>query len=269
MLKARLLTAAVLIPLVVWGTLALHTLWFSLLVALVVALGAWEWSALAGLSSRAMRGFYVVFMLLALWGINCLPVIWVLAAATLGWCAAAVIIVRYPAGVTLWSGAGIAAVAGVWVLAPAWFALTHLHAAAPQGPYWVLFVMVLAWVADSAAYFSGRRWGTTKLAAEISPGKTWAGVWGALVATLLIAPVAGIAFELSGYRLWLFMGLCLVTVVFSIVGDLFKSLYKRARGVKDSGHLLPGHGGVLDRIDSLTAAAPVLMLGLWLMGALP
>lgn len=269
MLKARLLTAAVLIPLVVWGTLALPTVWFSLLVALVVALGAWEWAALAGLASRAMRGLYVVLMLLALWGMSYLPAIWVLGAAMLGWCTAAVILVRYPVGAALWSGVGMAAIVGIWVLAPAWFALTRLHAAAPQGPYWVLFLMVLAWVADSAAYFSGKRWGTTKLAPEISPGKTWAGVWGALAATLLIAPVGGIAFEFSGYRLWLFIGLCLVTVVFSVVGDLFKSLYKRARGVKDSGHLLPGHGGVLDRIDSLTAAGPVLMLGLWLLGVLP
>lgn len=269
MLKARLCTAVVLIPLVVWGTLALPTFWFSLLMTLIVALGAWEWAALAGLSARVMRSLYVVLMLLALWGISYLPPLWVLSAALLGWCAAALSLMRYPAGAALWSRQSIAAVVGVWVLAPAWFALTHLHAITPQGPYWVLFLMVLAWAADSAAYFSGRRWGTTQLAPAISPGKTWAGVWGALAATLLIAPAAGIAAGLPRLQLWLFIGWCLATVGFSIVGDLFKSLYKRARGVKDSGHLLPGHGGVLDRIDSLTAAAPVFMLGLWLLRRIP
>lgn len=268
MLRQRLLTAAVLIPLVIWAILALPTLHFSLLVALVVALGAWEWSALAGVSSPAGRAAYVLAMLLALWGAHYLPLLGVLGVAALGWCMAAVIELRYPAGAARWSQTGIAAVAGVWVLAPAWVALTQLHAIPLRGPYWVLFLMLLVWAADSAAYFAGKRWGTRKLAPAISPGKTWAGVWGALAATLLLAPVAGVAAEFDRSQLWWFIALCLLTVIFSIVGDLFKSLYKRARGVKDSGRLLPGHGGVLDRIDSLTAAAPILLLGLWVLGGL-
>ncbi|MDP1707466.1 MAG: phosphatidate cytidylyltransferase [Gammaproteobacteria bacterium] len=266
MLKIRLLTAAVLIPLVIWGVLALPTPYFSVLVALIMAQAAWEWSALAGITQIRGRALYIGLLLLTLWGISTAAPAGVLIAAVAGWCLAAVTELRHPAGVALLSRHNVAAVAGLWVLAPAWLAVTHLHALPAQGPYWVLFLMALIWSADGAAYFAGRRWGKTRLAPSISPGKTWAGVWGALAATLLIAPIAGIVAGLARPQLTWFIVLCLGTVVFSIVGDLFESIYKRIRGVKDSGRLLPGHGGMLDRIDSLTAAAPVFVLGVWLLG---
>lgn len=265
MLKTRLLTAAILIPLVIWGVLALPAHYFSLLLAAAVAQAAWEWSGLAGITRLFWRSLYVALLLLILWWANTLAPPLILAAAVAGWLLATVMVVYHPAGVTLLSRRSVAVVAGIGVLVPAWIAVVQLHAL-PQGPYAVLFLMVLVWSADGAAYFAGRRWGTTRLAPSISPGKTWAGVWGALAAALLLAPIAGIAAGLEQPRLVWFIVLCLATVMLSVVGDLFESIYKRIRGVKDSGRLLPGHGGMLDRIDSLTAAAPVFVLGVWLLG---
>ena len=126
-----------------------------------------------------------------------------------------------------------------------------------------MFLLMLIWVADIGAYFAGRRWGRRKLAPTISPGKTWEGVWGAAAAAAAFALV-GAAVLGVGSRWPGFVAVCMVTVVFSIVGDLFESMLKRQRGVKDSGSLVPGHGGVLDRLDSLLAAAPVFLLG-WLV----
>jgi phosphatidate cytidylyltransferase len=149
------------------------------------------------------------------------------------------------------------------VLVPAWWALVALHGVSPSGRYYLLFLLVLVWVADSAAYFSGRLWGTNKLAPRISPGKTWEGVWGALIAGLVLGVLGVILFGVQGSRWVAFVALCAATVAFSILGDLAESAFKRQSGLKDSGQLLPGHGGILDRVDSLTAAAPVFMLGLW------
>ena len=125
---------------------------------------------------------------------------------------------------------------------------------------------LLVWGADTAAYFAGRRFGKNKLLVSVSPGKSWEGVWGALLASLLLSLVGGFYFEFTASQLLLFMLVGLLTVVFSIVGDLNESYYKRRVGLKDSGKILPGHGGILDRIDSLTAAAPVYYFGLVMSG---
>ena len=130
------------------------------------------------------------------------------------------------------------------------------------GAGYVLFLLFLIWIADSGAYFTGRRWGQRKLALSISPGKTWEGVWGASLAALVFAMLGAVVLEVR--MPWPgFVILSMVTVGFSIAGDLFESMLKRQRGLKDSGSLLPGHGGVLDRVDSLTAAVPVFLLGLY------
>jgi phosphatidate cytidylyltransferase len=146
------------------------------------------------------------------------------------------------------------------ILVALWVALMGLRG--DFGPGYVLFLLLLIWVADIGAYFAGRHWGQRKLAPVISPGKTWEGVWGATAAALAFA-LLGAAVLGIGTRWPWFVAICMVTVGFSIIGDLFESMIKRQRGVKDSGSLLPGHGGVLDRIDSLTAAAPVFLLGLY------
>lgn len=155
-------------------------------------------------------------------------------------------------------------IAGVLILLPAWYCLVQLQALEPQGKELVLFVMLLVWTADIGAYFSGRRWGRRKLASRVSPGKSWEGVLGGMTAALLL----GIVYTLYAYddnqeRL-LFMFICFITVSGSILGDLMESLAKRQADIKDSGSILPGHGGVLDRIDSLTAALPLFFCAIWL-----
>jgi phosphatidate cytidylyltransferase len=156
-------------------------------------------------------------------------------------------------------------VSGLLVLIPAWAGLVWIHQLS-RGPYLVLFLLVLIWIADSGAYFAGRRWGRRKLAPLVSPGKTREGAYGALAGGLLWGGVLAALYGVSVPQQGCLVLLCLLTVVASIVGDLYESLSKRERGVKDSGSLLPGHGGILDRIDSLTAAAPVFALGLHLIG---
>lgn len=156
--------------------------------------------------------------------------------------------------------------AGVVVLLGPWLAVVHLHGVAPFGPMLVLFLLGLIWIADSAAYFSGRRWGRTPLAPVLSPRKTWAGAYGALIGAVLWGLLLVWGLELGWGLAAVALLICGVSVAMSIVGDLYESLLKRRRGLKDSGQLLPGHGGMLDRIDSLTAAAPVFALGMFLLG---
>ncbi len=272
MLRLRVLTAAILVPLVIWGVIALPPPWLAIVLGGVLAIGAWEWGTLAGLHSLPGRGFYVLFILIlmvmadiAMVANWVLPVI--LTLTVLWWLLAWRLIRVYPAISERGRGRLHRLLTGILVLVASWVALVALSEIPGSGRSYLLFLILLMWVADSGAYFAGRRWGRCKLAPRVSPGKTWEGVGGALLGTVLIALIAGdVVFRMSAAYLGLFVVLCLVTVVCSILGDLFESLFKRMAGVKDSGQLLPGHGGILDRLDSLTAAAPVFMLGLILMG---
>ena len=275
MLRQRILTALVLIPLVVAADFALSDAGIALLLGAVILLGAWEWAALAGLSGRGPRTAYVVLVALLLglgWSAHARlgpAVVW---AALAGWAAAAAWVLAYQASAGARPHApGVATLRllGPLVLVPGWLALVLLHMIPGDGPWYMLYLLVLVWVADSAAYFAGRRWGRRKLASHVSPGKSWEGVAGALVSGLLLALAAGARFGYHGAALVLFALLGVVTVAVSVLGDLFESLLKRYRAVKDSGGLLPGHGGVLDRIDSLTSAAPLFLAGLWLLGVTP
>jgi phosphatidate cytidylyltransferase len=154
---------------------------------------------------------------------------------------------------------------GLAVLVPPWLALVAVHGSGSLGPWLMLFLLVLIWTADSGAYFAGRRFGRRKLAVHVSPGKSIEGVLGALLLGGLFALACGHALGYAGAALAAFVLLGIATVLVSVLGDLFESLIKRYRAVKDSGGLLPGHGGVLDRVDSLTAAAPFFAVGLaWL-----
>jgi phosphatidate cytidylyltransferase len=153
-------------------------------------------------------------------------------------------------------------VGGFLVLVPLWVAAVYLLAADDERPRVLLFLLVLVWVADSAAYFAGSIMGRTKLAPHVSPGKTVEGVAGGVLGVVLLAWLCGtILWKFEGMLLAMWTGLAAVTALFSVVGDLTESKLKRIAGVKDSGRLLPGHGGVLDRIDALTSAAPVFALG--------
>jgi phosphatidate cytidylyltransferase len=266
-LKTRVITAVILAVVFVTVVLALPPAATVAMLTLIVLGGAWEWSAFVARSSRGVRLGYVAVIgaaMLGTWELCSGPgaLDAVLGAAVAWWLVAFVWIVALPGR----GGGWAAAVAGLCALVPAWLALVKLRLELPQGALWVLFTLVLVWVADIGAFFAGRRFGRLKLAPRVSPGKTWEGVFGGLALTL---PVAWIGSGLFAVRPAVFVPLCIATVAFSIVGDLTESLFKRHVGLKDSGTLIPGHGGVMDRIDSVTAAAPVLAFGLLTLGVAP
>jgi phosphatidate cytidylyltransferase len=158
------------------------------------------------------------------------------------------------------------AAAGLFVLVPAWLSLVLLFEnGSARGRVLLLVLLVLIWLADIAAYFCGRRWGRVKLAPRISPGKTRVGAYAAIISSGLYGLAGAGLMGMQAYEMFIFTCICMLTVVASIMGDLLESLMKRGVKLKDSGHLLPGHGGVLDRIDSMTAAAPVFAAGIWLL----
>ena len=266
-LRKRVATAAVLIALLLVVLFWLPAAATVAVLTVVVLMGAWEWSAFLKWADPWARGAFVALIAILL------PLAWLathtaaglealLGVALLWWLVALLWIVIAPRRVTPWS----AGLAGVLSLVPAWLALTRLRLEAPHGAQWVLFALLLVWMADIGAYFCGRRFGRRRLAPAVSPGKTWEGALGGLAASGIVAVAGGMWFRLP---LQQFLVLCLAGVAFSIVGDLTESLLKRFAGMKDSGTLFPGHGGVMDRIDSVTGAAPVLLLGLTFLGVLP
>jgi len=261
MIQTRLVTALVLIAAFLGALLLLPDFYWAALLLAVACVGAWEWSTIAGYSLSARR-IYVAFVTMT--GALLLPLplpanalvwqhqvqMWVIFAAAVFW----LLLVTY------WllkhqasNNAVTLACTGWMVLVPTWLALVSLRRVSPL---LVLALVATVCIADSAAYVVGKRFGRHKLAPLISPGKTWEGVLGAVAAVTLYGAVLCLVFDLG---LWVLVGLWGVTVL-SIVGDLFESLLKRQAGLKDSGTWLPGHGGVLDRIDGLTAALPIAAL---------
>lgn len=272
MLMQRVITAIVLIPPVVAAVWFLPTMVIAGLLAAFFLVGAWEWSQFMRLAGQSQRVVYVVFIAAALAAMYALrdmpqPGLAVLGAATAWWVLALVWVTQYPAGLAGQDDRrGLKALIGLLVLAPAFLALVVLHGRS-HGALWILFLLVLIWAADTGAYFSGRAFGKNKLAVRVSPGKTWEGAAGGLALSVLVASLAGHwLFNLVNGELASFIALCAAVVIFSIVGDLTESMFKRQSGVKDSGTLFPGHGGVLDRLDSLFAAAPLFLAGLILLG---
>lgn len=267
MLKQRIITAVILAPLAIAGFVLLEGGWFALFIGAVVTLGAWEWARLAGETRQTGRVIYaLVFavLLLGLYWAN-LPAPLFFFPALIWWLFAAVMVVRYPRGSELWAGSMLPRIFGLLILLPAWYGLIWLREAA-NGLWLIMALMVLVWAADIGAYFAGKTWGKRKLMPNVSPGKTIEGFLGGLVFTqlLMLVVVLYLGWSLGSVLLAL-LGAALV-VAFSVVGDLTESLFKRDQGLKDSSSLLPGHGGVLDRIDSLTAAIPVFALCWLLLG---
>lgn len=275
MLKHRLITAAILIPLVICSVLFLPSIFFAILTALFVLLGAYEWAVFCGWQSQFARITYTCILAINLaagyYTLIYFPEITttILAITCLWWFIALYWVWRYQQDCDLLPTAPlIKAGLGLLILSPAWLALVNLHLHQYEGKQWVVFLLILIWTADSGAYFAGKKWGKTKLAAKVSPGKTIEGVLGALVASGIVAILYAVLQKMSFTTLLLFVVICLLTVLMSILGDLVESLFKRQMDIKDSGQILPGHGGILDRIDSLTAAAPVFVLSLILLGNL-
>ncbi|WP_312761510.1 phosphatidate cytidylyltransferase [Stutzerimonas balearica] len=267
MLKQRIITAAILLPIALIGFFLLEGLAFAIFIGVAVTLGGWEWARLAGFSSQSVRIGYAagVALLLAVLYANPALAAWVLAAAIAWWVFATFLVLGYPQSRRYWGGAGGSLAFGFLVLLPAWQALVLLKQW-PMGNWLIVAVMVLVWVADIGAYFSGRRFGRRKLAPEVSPGKSWEGLFGGLVASLLVTVGVGLYRDWAPRELVLALLGAAVVVLISVIGDLTESMFKRNAGIKDSSQLLPGHGGVMDRIDSLTAAVPVFAVLLWLAG---
>lgn len=268
MLKQRVITALVLIPVVIGAVLFFDTFWFAVSFGAIIGLGAWEWTHLSGIRNRLVRGIYLSFV--AVLSVVCFiykghPWIEaVIALAVIWWLIAlGLIIAMQQQCFQIPDSRFLKACTGLVVLIPAWLSLILLREDEYVRGSLVLFLFVLIWLADSAAYFSGRRWGKSRLCSRISPGKTVEGVYGALLSACVLALPYAIVNNVQGIEIPIFIIICLMTVLASIVGDLVVSMMKRAANLKDSSHLLPGHGGVMDRIDSLTAAAPVFYAGLW------
>lgn len=258
----RILTALILAPLAIASVLLLPTSAFLVLVAVVLMLGLWEWTRLVGLRSHAQRALVLLlhaaaFAWLAWRG---WPAVFPLVAllGAIWWCVAALWLTRMSfASAPDARNRSLKLVIGVLLFIPPWCAIGLLHADGPQGPAWALYALMLVWAADSGAWFFGRRFGGRKLAPSISPGKTWAGFWGGLGTLVAVALVAVPVFGLPWSSAPALIGASVLCGLASVVGDLFESIIKRHAGAKDSGTLVPGHGGVLDRIDSLLAALPV------------
>ncbi|MEJ2128018.1 MAG: phosphatidate cytidylyltransferase [Woeseiaceae bacterium] len=257
-MKQRIITAVIAL-LALLAVLFLLPEQVALVVIVVVMLGgAWEWSAFLGVRGNAVRFTYVALIaaLIALLSFVDIDATLVFKIALVWWVSALFWTFFFPTPIPV----AVRWMSGALVLVPLYEALVILYNAAPE---LLLFALLIVWVADSGAYFAGRFLGRVKLAPDISPGKTWEGVIGGLVAVVLLTLLRTTWAETD---LKVFIPFCLAVASLSIVGDLTVSMFKRTAGVKDSGTLFPGHGGVLDRIDSVSAAAPLFALGLGWVG---
>ncbi|MGH1537015.1 MAG: phosphatidate cytidylyltransferase [Gammaproteobacteria bacterium] len=268
MLKQRIITAIILGSIIVFVILKLPNSSIAIIFGVITLVGAWEWSTLIGAHTFLKKLFYVglagAFVLTIWFFVEPELEKLILLAASLWWACVVILLSLYKSE---WLRSSrlqtLLKFSGFLVLVPAWLALIELHKISPA---MLMFLLVLIWVADISAYFVGKRFGKNKLAAELSPGKSREGVLGALLASIVVALIGMQLLSIDKQVGFYFVGLCLLTALISVVGDLYESLLKRKAGAKDSGTILPGHGGVLDRIDSLTAAAPGYVLGLyWLL----
>jgi phosphatidate cytidylyltransferase len=260
-LKQRVLTAvamAVVVLGVMLGLPPIATVW---LLTVLVLVGAWEWAGFLGRGTLAARATYTIVIGLALAACLYLSrmspefVRLTMTVALAWWFAAFLWLCLVPARVTPVS----AALAGVLSLVPCWLALVHVTIET-ESARWVLFTLGLVWAADTGAFFAGRWLGRVPLAPRVSPKKTWEGVLGGVLASGVFAWICATWF--FTVEVWPFVVTCIAVAAVSVVGDLTESMLKRAAGLKDSGALFPGHGGMLDRIDSVTAAAPALVFAL-------
>lgn len=255
MLKKRIITAIILAIVLIADTF-LPMMGFALSMAVVVALGAWEWANLSGLEKIGAKSSYVLAMLLLLIGVYELPFASILWLASIFWFLVLMAIVLYPNSAKYWSQPIVRMVMGFIALPIMWNSFLVIHEE-PNGAWLILILWAMVALADIGAYFAGHAFGNKKLAPLVSPGKTREGAYGGLMSA---AGITFLASFLYGFSFNQALGCAVVAItvaVSSIIGDLFESMLKRFRGVKDSGQLLPGHGGVLDRIDGWMAAAPV------------
>lgn len=296
MLIQRIITALVLVVIAILAVLELPAIYFSLFIALITLAAAWEWLELTSVDTLFKKVQFLLLLVLPMLGVTYWTVFlemlaeilewpeiknysdaleWLVIAPVLFWVLMMTLIRQAaPELLKMQIKPGLQSFMGWLVLISAWMFLSKLRAF--YGTGMVMYFLVLIWLADVSAYFAGKKWGKDPLSPEISPGKTVQGMYGALASAVLAGVALRVyyglsAFEQDGSELVVLMAVDLIllsvlTVLISIYGDLFFSLIKRRKGVKDSGKLLPGHGGILDRVDSVIAAAPFFYAGIVLIG---
>ena len=285
MTRTRLLAASVMAPVAIAAVLLLPTPWMAVVSAAMFLIGLWEWLKLAEIDDPIARSVLLVVNLLLI-----VALVWASRSATGGslilfklmtmlgviwWLLAVIWLRHYSFASDHDTHARMFKLAAATLsVVPAWCALVYIHSggetadasAAAEGPRWLMLALAIVWAADSGAYFAGRRFGRTKLSPRISPNKTVEGLLGGVVAGMVLALAAAPFAGASVKQLPAVAIVAIWTILFAVVGDLYESLLKRHVGAKDSGNLIPGHGGVLDRIDSVLAALPVFALGKLLFG---
>lgn len=266
MLRQRIITALIIAPLFLLGLFATSHLGFALFLGLIVSIGGWEWARIVGWTSNTTRLTFAAMVVCGIYSCWWLDPLVVLGVAAVWWIAAFYLILNFPASKTVWEPVWFRALAGLLVLIPAWKALISLRggviSVAPDiSTVWLIFyIFLIVWAADIGAYFAGKNFGHRKLAPSVSPGKSVEGVIGGLMAVSLLPFVAMPLLQISPLQTIILWLITLSSALVSVLGDLLESLGKRVAGIKDSSQILPGHGGILDRIDSVTAAGPVFVL---------
>ena len=249
MLKTRILTASILLPIIIAMILYCNTFCIAITSAIILIVAAFEWISLIHIN----RFFILLFIAI---GFICyyIPVYWIFTIACIWWIVGLVAVILYPNGKSVWKNKYIGLLIGCLLFIPSWFAIIWLY---KFDPIMLIFVCALIWGVDICAYFIGKRWGKKKLLKQVSPKKTWIGVLGGLFGAIVIMLIFYNFYIKNNF--WILLIFSIATAIISIVGDLVESMFKRMKGVKDSGYLLPGHGGVLDRIDSLLAGLPAFV----------
>ncbi len=261
MLKARLITGSILIVLVILAIWFLPWYLFALATAVLMLWCAWEWTCFLKTSSPWIKGGYVLLVALCLMWSYWKPGIVIFWVALAAWVWAAAAIISYSRGGSAlgferrWSRG----LMGVLAIVPCWVALNLLRNTS-VGPFLLLFPLLLIWAVDTGAYAAGRLWGKHHLASLVSPKKTWEGFAGGIVLALIVGLIVNLVQHVPVNVWWKFACFIIITALFAVVGDLLESLLKRIVDIKDTGSVLPGHGGVLDRMDSMMAALPIFFL---------
>lgn len=274
MFKLRLITGSIMVAVFLLSLFLLPPVGFTVSITLVLLVGAWEWSNLSGFGLAYQRIFYCCCVMAAICalafyigifagGVSLVSVKEVLLVACIWWAIALLWIQGYPSSAILWGARWVRALIGFFVLVPAWVALVYLHQTS-DGSWFILLLVLTVFVADTGAYFFGKALGKRKLAKHVSPGKSWEGFLGGFFCCVLFAMTIHVLTQFGAWQSLLAVLLCTSTL--SVVGDLLESMVKRHCGIKDSGQLLPGHGGMMDRLDSIAAAAPVFVMGAILSG---
>jgi phosphatidate cytidylyltransferase len=292
MTRTRIITALVMAPVAIAAILLLPTRWFAAVSALVFLMGLWEWLKLAEIDDTLSRTLLLIanllLMVLLIWASRSSsgpsPVLFqIVVLAGAAWWLVSLLWLRFFnfASDHETYARVFKLAAGTLAIIPAWCALCLIHSdnfnellprtGIQSGHLWVLVALTIVWAADSGAYFAGRHFGgklfgSRKLAPRISPNKTLEGLLGGLLAGVAVGLLFTTFTYLSLAQVPAFIVVALATVLFSVVGDLFESLLKRHVGAKDSGKLIPGHGGILDRLDGVLAALPIFALGKELFG---